>query len=141
VIELLRPQKRFSQIEIRTEVDADLAQVPLSHEELMQVLLNLLMNAADAMGEQGTITVAARQLDTETQMTVTDTGPGISEDVRSRIFEPFFSTKDVGQGTGLGLSVTRGLVEGSGGKLSLDETYGPGARFVASWLRETSPEV
>jgi two-component system, NtrC family, sensor kinase len=133
VVELLRPQKRFSEIEIETELGSHVEPVPLSHEEIMQVCLNLLMNAADAMEGKGKIVVHTEQTPSEVRLTVTDTGPGIPPQVSAHIFEPFFSTKDVGQGTGLGLSVTRGLVEASGGTLLLDETYQAGARFVATW--------
>jgi two-component system, NtrC family, sensor kinase len=133
VVELLGPQKRFSEIEIETELDSNVQSVPLSHEEIMQVCLNLLMNAADAMEGKGKIAVQTEQTPTEIRLTVTDTGPGISPDVSAHIFEPFFSTKDVGQGTGLGLSVTRGLIEASGGTLVLDESYRGGARFIATW--------
>ena len=61
---------------------------------------------------------------------VSDTGPGVPASLRERIFEPFVTTKEVGKGTGLGLSVCRGLVEAAGGRLELDASYAPGAKFV-----------
>jgi C4-dicarboxylate-specific signal transduction histidine kinase len=63
-------------------------------------------------------------------MTVEDDGPGVSAEMRARLFEPFATTKDVGKGTGLGLAVCRGLVEASGGTIDLDATHVAGARFI-----------
>jgi two-component system NtrC family sensor kinase len=60
---------------------------------------------------------------------VEDDGPGISPEVRERLFEPFVTTKEVGEGTGLGLAVCRGLVESAGGEVGVDASYAPGARF------------
>jgi two-component system, NtrC family, sensor kinase len=133
VLALLSPQKRFSELTLSASVTEGLDPLPLSHEEIMQVLLNLLMNAADASSAGGTIVVLAERTENEVRLSVTDSGGGVPAHLQPQIFEPFFSTKDVGQGTGLGLSVTRGLVEASGGKLILDEAYTTGARFVASW--------
>jgi len=135
VLALLGPQKRFSDITLTTRVPAGLEPLSLSHEEITQVLLNLLMNAADACKNKGQITLEVALSEGEIALGVEDSGPGVPVHLRSHIFEPFFSSKEVGEGTGLGLSVTRGLVEASGGRLILDESYVEGARFVASWPR------
>ncbi len=130
VLALVRPQKAFKSIEVRLELEDGLAKVALSPQRLTQVLLNLVLNAAAAIASTGTITVRARQDGNRVRVEVEDTGPGISADVRDRIFEPFVTTKDVGSGTGLGLAVCRGIVESAGGTISLDDGSAAGARFV-----------
>ena len=76
------------------------------------------------------MTVRARADGARVRLDVEDDGPGIAPTVRDRLFEPFATTKDVGEGTGLGLAVCRGLVESAGGEIQLDASYGPGARFT-----------
>jgi signal transduction histidine kinase len=102
----------------------------MSREQLVQVVLNLVLNAADACGEGGRIVVRARRTERGARLDVEDDGPGVSSAVRERLFEPFVTTKEVGKGTGLGLAVCRGLVEAAGGTIALDADYHPGARFV-----------
>ncbi len=128
---LLRPQRAMHDVTVHDRVAPDLPSVPLAHEALVQLLLNLIMNAADACERHGTITVDANaSKDGKVVLSVTDDGPGVSAEIRSELFEPFVTTKEVGKGTGLGLAVSRGLVEGAGGTISLDESHSPGARFV-----------
>jgi C4-dicarboxylate-specific signal transduction histidine kinase len=76
------------------------------------------------------VTVRAEAKDDGVRVFVEDDGPGVSADVRDRLFEPFVTTKDVGKGTGLGLAVCRGLVESVGGSIQVDPGYTAGARFV-----------
>lgn len=140
VVALLRPLPDFRDFTIELALPPDLAQVPLSHEELTQILLNFIMNAADACERTGKVTISAAQEETRLLLTITDTGPGVPEASRQLIFEPFFSTKEVGQGTGLGLAVSRGLVEAAGGTISLDESYEGGARFVIELPLPAEPE-
>jgi two-component system, NtrC family, sensor kinase len=129
---LLTPQKSFRGVELRTELAADLPRVSLSHPRLVQVLLNLLLNAADAIPKEGGwILLRASQCgDNRVRVEVEDNGPGIAKEIRDRLFEPFATTKEVGQGTGLGLAVCRGLVEAAGGTLVVEEGTLGGARFV-----------
>jgi signal transduction histidine kinase len=129
-VALITPQKSIRDVAVAVHVDADLPAVLLSREHLVQVLLNLLLNAADACGPGGQVVVRASQDGDSVRISVEDDGPGVSPEVRSRLFEPFVTTKDVGKGTGLGLAVCRGLVEASGGSIALDATHSPGARFV-----------
>jgi signal transduction histidine kinase/ligand-binding sensor domain-containing protein len=98
--------------------------------QISQVLMNLLQNAADAVGAEGTITVTARADDGFVEVAVEDSGPGIPEPLRTRVFEPFFTTKDVGKGTGLGLSISREIVKNHGGTIELQAPPSGGARFV-----------
>jgi signal transduction histidine kinase len=129
-LSLIRPQKGFRDVAIDVDVPSELPQVALARPKLVQVLLNLLLNATDALGGSGKIAIRAGLFDTRTvELTVSDDGPGVPAALRSRLFEPFTTTKEVGKGTGLGLAVCRGLVEGAGGRIDLDEGYGSGARF------------
>jgi two-component system NtrC family sensor kinase len=97
--------------------------------QIRQVLLNLLTNAVHALNSEGTITIAIEDVGDSQTITVSDTGPGIPRENLDKIFEPFFSTKSPGQGTGLGLFVSRGIVEKLGGTLEVASKIGQGARF------------
>jgi len=130
-VALVTPQKSMREVVLATDVPPDLPRVSLSREHLVQVLLNLVLNAAGAFGEGGGhITIRAEQAGSSVRIAVEDDGPGVAEEVRGRIFEPFVTTKEVGKGTGLGLAVCRGLVEAAGGTITLDATHAPGARFL-----------
>jgi len=97
---------------------------------LSQVIINLVLNAAQAMEGKGRITLRSRAEGEGAVIEVQDTGPGLSEDVKARMFEPFFTTKTAGKGTGLGLAVSRHLVTQMGGKLRADNAPGGGAVFT-----------
>jgi signal transduction histidine kinase len=97
--------------------------------QIRQVLLNLLTNAIHAVNSEGTITIAIEDVGDGQVVTVSDTGPGIPRENLDKIFEPFFSTKSPGQGTGLGLFVSRGIVEKLGGTVEVVSKIGQGARF------------
>lgn len=129
-VTLVSPQRSMKDIELAVDVRPDLPLVPLSREQLVQVLLNLVLNAGDACGGKGTVRVEAFPHEGGARISVSDTGPGIAAEVSETLFEPFVTTKDVGKGTGLGLSVCRGLVEAVGGTIQLDTAYGGGARFL-----------
>lgn len=139
VLALVRTQKEFKAIDLRTVMDEDVAKVALSGQRLTQVVLNLVMNAGSAIVSSparaepiGAIVVRVAPHDARVRIQVEDTGPGIGVDVRDRLFEPFVTTKDIGAGTGLGLAVCRGIVESAGGTIELDEAYTRGARFVVT---------
>jgi two-component system, NtrC family, sensor kinase len=133
VAALVRPQKLFRAVRIDVTVTAGL-EVALPAPRLTQVLLNLVLNAGAAVvaahGDAGRIVIRGRAADaTRARIEVEDDGPGISPTVRDRLFEPFVTTKQVGEGTGLGLAVCRGLVESAGGEIGVDPSYESGARF------------
>jgi two-component system NtrC family sensor kinase len=110
--------------------------VLVSPGRLAQVLVNLLLNAADAMAGKGTIVVACKEAEGKVVLTIADEGPGVAAEDRRKIFDPFFTTKPVGQGTGLGLSVSRSIVESFGGTLELaPAAAGQGAKFVLTLPR------
>ena len=104
----------------------------LAPGRLTQVLLNLALNAGDAMGtrKDRRLVVRASRQDRTVRLEIEDTGPGVPIELRDRIFEPFVTTKEVGEGTGLGLAVCRGIIEGAGGTIALDPSFAAGARFV-----------
>jgi signal transduction histidine kinase len=107
--------------------------------QLNQVFLNLLMNACDAIEEDGTIQITTRRIPGGVRLEFTDDGPGIPEEIRSRIFDPFFTTKPVGVGTGLGLSLSHGIIERHGGKISVDSEPGRGTTFAIELPLDATP--
>ncbi len=135
VVGLLQPQGDMREMTFETRVDDELSLVPLSPEELTQVLLNLTMNAADACAKSGRVRLTANETEDVVRLFVDDDGPGIPASIEDSLFEPFVSTKEVGKGTGLGLSVTRGLVEGVGGTVWAEPSPLGGARFVVELPR------
>lgn len=108
--------------------------------EISQVAMNLILNAAHAIGEQGTITIATGSQAEEVWFSVTDDGSGIPPETLSRIFEPFYTTKPVGEGTGLGLSVSHGIVQKHGGRIEVDSRPGQGTEMLVTLpSRQTVP--
>jgi len=96
---------------------------------IRQALINLLTNAVHAVGSEGVITLTLKDTGDQVEITVSDSGPGIPRENLAKIFEPFFSTKPPGEGTGLGLFVTRGVIEKLGGTVTVDSDVGKGATF------------
>jgi two-component system, NtrC family, sensor kinase len=142
-IDLISHQAIFHNIEVKTELNAELPQIMGDPGQLQQVLTNLLLNAADAMQGQGKITVTSRPNPSHDGiiLTLTDTGPGIPPDIQDKIFEPFFTTKAPGKGTGLGLSIVYGVIQRHGGAIELDSAPGGGTTFTIRLPLETPPEV
>uniref|UniRef100_B8HRN4 histidine kinase n=1 Tax=Cyanothece sp. (strain PCC 7425 / ATCC 29141) TaxID=395961 RepID=B8HRN4_CYAP4 len=131
-------------IRIALDIPADLAMISVDPTQLHQVLMNLCVNARDAMPEGGQLNLRAadfyadqtyRQMNLEAQVgayvviTVEDTGMGMDSDVLERIFDPFFTTKGVGQGTGLGLSVVQGIIRSHSGFIKVNSSIGQGTQF------------
>jgi two-component system, NtrC family, sensor kinase len=132
-VQLVRPQKESRHVDIRIDVEAGLGRVVGPDHRLRQVVLNLLLNAVDALaaGGGGTIRIEARRRAEANDciLTVTDNGPGVPASVREHLFEPFTTTKPSGKGTGLGLAVCHALVEGMGGAIEAEDVAEGGARF------------
>lgn len=140
VTRLLAPQRAFRDLTLRREVADDLPRVALSADRLVQVLLNLCLNAGDALQSagraQGTITLRAEASpEGGVTLAVEDDGPGIPAALRPKVFEPFFTTKAAGEGTGLGLAICAAIAEQAGGRIAVgDRADGaPGARFTL-WI-------
>lgn len=128
-VKLLDRQNRFREIELALALDHDLPRVRGDEERLRQLLLNLLFNAADALGGKGRVEVRATNGGGVVQLTVEDDGPGIDREILNQIFDPFVTTKPAGQGTGLGLAVCHTIVERLGGSISAANREQGGAVF------------
>ena len=130
VLSLLEHQLRTGSIQVRKEL-APVPPIVLGIEyKLQQVFLNLFLNARDAMPRGGWLTIVTRGGLSEASIEIADTGSGIPADYLSRIYDPFFTTKDIGKGTGLGLSITYGIVQEHGGTITCDSSVGQGTRFT-----------
>jgi two-component system NtrC family sensor kinase len=120
-------------IEIHLDLSDDLPLIKASKDHLQSVWINFILNAMDAIEERaGVITITTRANDSEVQVSVSDTGKGISEDKLARIFEPFYTTKLPGRGTGLGLSVCMRIIKQHSGTIHVDSQPGRGTRFTVA---------
>ncbi len=129
------------QVTLEMTVNEAVGAVHMAPGQFDQVVVNLVVNARDAMPEGGVVTVEARPLGPAAAeargllrrpyvlVSVRDTGHGMSEEIRERIFDPFFTTKDVGKGTGLGLSTVHGIIDGAHGTIEVESEPGAGATF------------
>jgi signal transduction histidine kinase len=127
--ELVRPVAAAAGLSLNVDADRELAPLVGYGDQLQQVVLNLLTNAMDATPAGGRIDVATRALDGTATLEVRDTGCGIGEADRKRIFDPFFSTKEGGRGTGLGLFISAEIVRDHRGRIELDSGEGQGSTF------------
>ena len=126
-------------VDLVRELTPDLP-LPLGDpSQLQQMLVNLVVNAMQAMPAGGTLTVATRADDASVVLVVGDSGVGMSDEVKKQIYDPFFTTKDVGEGTGLGLSVVHGIVASHRGSINCDSKVGSGTRFEIQLPRSGYP--
>jgi signal transduction histidine kinase len=125
---LLRFDKRAKNIVFRSILADGLPRVRCVREQLLQVFINLLLNAVEAMPDGGAVEISSSERDGAVVVTIVDSGHGFEESVRSRLFEPFFSTKP--EGTGLGLSICHSLVHAHGGSIVADSEVNRGSRFT-----------
>ena len=117
-------------VDIFRDLHCDGRSIEGNETQLSQLLLNLVMNAFQAMGEEGgEITLSTAVDGEDVVFTVRDNGPGISEEIRDKIYDPFFTTKESGAGTGLGLAIARQAVEDHRGRIEVDSTPGEGTEF------------
>jgi len=131
-VQLVNREAANKELEIVQEVDPSLGTIWSDINQLRQVLVNLLTNAIHATGSGGKITIILERIGEEVVLTVRDTGEGIPKENLERLFEPFFSTKSPDKGTGLGLFVTRGIIEKLGGKVKVESQLGHGASFFVN---------
>jgi two-component system NtrC family sensor kinase len=132
-MQLLAYPMRTSGVMVEQDIASDLPALLCDPDQMIQVLTNLLVNARQALEEQPQprcVRLTAHADSEWAYIEVADNGPGIPDAIRSRVFDPFFTTKPVGSGTGIGLAVSRGMVEAHGGSLSLTPPSGEGACFV-----------
>ena len=127
-LELAGKDALYKDIEIINQIDSG-ANIWTDPYQLRQVLINLLSNAIHATDPGGKITITLDTAKDEAILTIRDTGHGIPKENLEKIFEPFFSTKEPGEGTGLGLFVTRSIVDKLGGKIQVNSRMGQGTDF------------
>ena len=129
-ITLLENYARLNDIDIQTDLSDNLPVIASDQAKLQQVFLNLISNAIDAIEKEGSVEVISRHDDARIYVAITDNGPGIPEEIQRNIFDPFYSTKDTGKGTGLGLWVCHSIIEQMGGHIRLESKVGKGAIFT-----------
>ncbi|PNU19936.1 hypothetical protein C2E25_09705 [Geothermobacter hydrogeniphilus] len=123
----------WNEIKYKATLKKEFGDIPLLRcypQQLNQVFMNLLVNAAHAIEDQGEITVRTWRDGEGIRVAISDTGRGISEQARERIFEPFFTTKEVGKGTGLGLSISYDIIKKHHGEISVESRLGEGTTFT-----------
>jgi len=129
-LKLVENECSLANVESENRIKEDLPRVRGNFRSLQQVVLNLLINAIQAMPDGGLLLLDARSEETGwLRIDVTDTGVGIPEEILERAFDPFFTTKEVGTGTGLGLSVSYGIIEKMGGRITVQSEVGSGTTF------------
>ncbi|MCL2340142.1 MAG: ATP-binding protein [Proteobacteria bacterium] len=128
----LENEARYVNIQIAKEYADNVPVITSDLSQIQQVVLNLLNNAIDAIGHDGTVTVSSRYREAtgQVEIGVADTGKGIAESDLNKIFDPFFTTKEVGKGTGLGLSISYSIIEKLGGKMHVQSKVGTGTVFT-----------
>ena len=129
VLDVLQERIRKYNIQVETALDPDVPKVFADPDQMSQVLLNLVLNACQAMRDGGTLRIGIKSFDSKVELTVADTGCGIPVSNQSRLFDPFFTTKEVGEGTGLGLTVVHGIIEEHEGSIRVESEQGKGATF------------
>jgi two-component system NtrC family sensor kinase len=135
---LVRHQLELGAIELQLKLAEDLPRVPCDPAQIEQVLIALIMNAIDAMPRGGNLWLETRlSNDEEIEITVRDDGAGIAPDVLPHIFEPFLTTKESGHGVGLGLAISRGIVERHNGRIEVASELGRGTTFTIVLPSET----
>ncbi len=133
-LRLLAPQPRLRGVNVVYDAQADTPEVLLDEAKLVQVLINLILNGADAVEGDGTVRVSIEHDAERVALIVSDDGPGIPEELRSRIFDPFFTSKEPGKGTGLGLAICERLVEQMRGRMTV-ESSPQGCHFRVAFSR------
>ena len=129
-LEMFHERLSNHRVQVSTHMDPDCPNVQADSDQMNQVLINLIMNAIHAMPEGGILRIELSQERDMVKLTVSDTGHGIRKEVVSKIFEPFFTTKEFGKGTGLGLTVVKGIIEEHHGSIAVESEEGKGTTFT-----------
>ena len=137
-LQLLEPQLRRNEVEIIKDFSPSNPVIKGSAGKLQQVLTNLILNAQDAMNGDGRITLVTGGTTEDVTISVSDNGSGIAAENISKIYDPFFTTKAVGAGTGLGLAVSYGIVQEHEGEIEVTSEVGSGTTFVLVFPAVTS---
>jgi signal transduction histidine kinase len=126
-------------IELVRNLSEGLPEITADRSQLLQVLTNLTVNSIQAMPAGGSLTITTTRDDGHVLLIVEDTGAGMSDEVMKKIFNPFFTTKDVDEGTGLGLSVVHGIVTSHGGTIEVESKVGRGTKFTVRLPVQAAP--
>lgn len=146
-LEIRRYVLRIANIELIKKYETGLPELVIDPGQMQQVFLNLIVNAEYAMKKvhgKGTLTIITEKEDGYIRISFKDDGPGIEPAVLPRLFNPFFTTKKIGEGTGLGLSVSYGIIQEHGGSIKVESKLGKGATFIIDLpitIASTKPEV
>jgi signal transduction histidine kinase len=141
VLTLIKAQKLFDKIDIKASIPKEVNKISMDSKSLAQILINLLLNAGQAINGTGTIKIRAQNLTNKilpfesspvkaVEISIEDSGPGILEEDAEKLFLPFFSKKTSGRGSGLGLSICQNICSQSKAEIKLDTTFKSGARFI-----------
>ena len=129
-LEMFEQRFENARIEVKLDTDDRCPNIHADPDQLSQVLINLIMNAIHAMPDGGSLRIGIASADDTVKLTVTDSGHGIPADALKKVFEPFFTTKEFGKGTGLGLTVVKGILEEHGGSIAVESQEGKGTTFT-----------
>ena len=132
ILLVMEKQMKESNIQVEASFDSDIPEVMASTNQMRQVMLNILKNAKEAMPKGGTLSVRTAREGNKILITTQDTGIGIPEEIRDKIFEAFFTTKQKVKGVGLGLSVCYGIIKDHGGEIKVESEEGKGTTFTIS---------
>jgi len=133
VLNLRAYEHKVNGIEVKKQLAPDLPEIMVDYFQMQQVFLNIIINAEYFMivaHNRGTLTITTKKQNSTVKISIADDGPGISREDLSRIFNPFFTTKEAGKGTGLGLSICHGIVSEHGGQIYARTQQGKGATIV-----------
>ena len=129
-VTLVENQARFQNIKIAKEFKTNIPMLFLDGDQIQQVFMNIIINAADAMtGDGGTLTIKTNMKEGMAEVSFTDSGCGIAKEHLSKLFDPFFTTKETGKGTGLGLAISYGIIQSHGGDIEVESQVGKGSIF------------
>ncbi len=131
----------LSDISVLRDFDRTLPNIMVDPNQIQQVFFNLINNAGDAIGGSGKITITTRQDGGAVRISITDTGSGMDSETMKKIFDPFYTTKEIGRGTGLGLSVSIGIVESMGGRIEVQSMPGAGSTFTVVLPRTSESQL
>ena len=129
---MMEKQMREANMEVEAYFEQDLPEVMASMNQMRQVFLNMVQNAKEAMPKGGTLTVRTERKEKKVLIRIQDTGVGIPDEIRNKIFEAFFTTKQKVKGVGLGLSVCYGIIKDHGGAIRVESEEGKGSIFTIS---------
>jgi signal transduction histidine kinase len=129
-LEMFRERLSNHRVQVSTHIVPDCPHVVADTDQMSQVLINLIMNAVHAMPQGGTLRLGIGRERDMVKLTISDTGHGIPKEVVQKIFDPFFTTKEFGKGTGLGLTVVKGILDEHQGSITVESEEGSGTTFT-----------